>query len=83
MFCKIAAIITYGLLALTIALGILANLIGIGYALYLWAHDTELSKALWEGFVLWIQTIGLAIFTWIIALGAAYASDKYTRFSRR
>jgi len=46
----------------------LAQVTGIGYALYLWAHDMALGLALWSGFLLWFKLMVTGLLSGIIGI---------------
>jgi len=50
-------LLTYGAMVIGLALLVLAQVSGIGYGLYSWAHHMTLPQAAWAGFILWIQMI--------------------------
>jgi len=51
-----------------------AQVSAIGVAIYDWAHDTPLSSAIWNGFVVWMKlmAIGLVGLFASIAAGVIY-----------
>ena len=47
----------------------LANIIGVGYAFYLWgSQDVPLNTSLWTAFVLWAKLIGTGLVLFFIGL---------------
>ena len=63
------ALVTIGLILLAFA-----NIIGIGYALYLWgATELELGISLWTAFILWLKMIGSGLLLVTISL---FMEDK-------
>ena len=42
-----------------------AQISAIGVAIYDWAHDVELSMALWNGFVIWLKLMALGIISFV------------------
>ena len=54
---------------LGVILFIFANVIGIGYGLYLWgAEGLTLGTSAWLAFVLWLKTLGLSAISIILGL---------------
>ena len=47
------------LMIISISIAVLANIVGIGYGLYLWGSvGLPFGAAVWQAFVLWIAMLG-------------------------
>ncbi len=63
-------ILTFVALICFVGAGI-ATPVGIGFAIYDWAHGVELSMSMWNGFLTWLKMVLLVIpglFCYFIAI---------------
>ena len=50
---------------------VLANVVGLGYGIYLWSSGLLFKIALWKGFVLWVSMILVGLSTFL--MGAVFS----------